>query len=137
MYRNQNPRGDSLHSSRGGRTGPSFCLENPSKHTMDELNHVAAEPVAVVEQNGDVLLTEAVGPKQEESAQPTPVSDEEVKQRLLVLLGKSDLNQTTGAARGKGVGCCAAAVGWFAMPSHTCVLPACLPAWGNPLQRRC
>jgi hypothetical protein len=111
-----------------------FALEK-SINTMEELNHVAAEPVAVVEQtqNGDVQAAEAVGPKQAEPEQPSPVSDEEVKQRLLVLLGNSDLNQTTGAARGGLVAAAAAAVAWFS-PQDTCVLLACL---GNPLQRRC
>lgn len=56
-----------------------------------------AQPAAA-EQNGEAA-TEAVA-EQTDTAQPSQASDEEVKQRLLVLLGNSDLNSTTGKGGG-------------------------------------
>lgn len=43
---------------------------------------------------------EEAAPEQTTSVEPSQVSDEEVKQRLLVLLGKSDLTSTTGTSTG-------------------------------------
>jgi hypothetical protein len=61
---------------------------------MDEDMGSSGAPAA--EENvGDQGAT-AAAVEQAAEAQPSQVSDEEVKQRLLVLLGNSDLEKTTG-----------------------------------------
>jgi hypothetical protein len=63
---------------------------------MDGHAEVTVPTSAEQQANGaDVHVESAAAPEQQQ-AQPSQVSDEEVKQRLMVLLGKSDLTQTTG-----------------------------------------
>lgn len=74
------------------------------QETTAEPATAAAVSDTKVEQNGDAAAAPAEAEQQAETAKPEPVSDEEVKQRLLVLLGNSDLTETTGE-------CCVGAVG--------------------------
>lgn len=73
-----------------GRTTFHFVV------SKDMDGHAEVSVPAEQQANGDGVGVETAAAPEQQQAQPSQVSDEEVKQRLLVLLGKSDLTQTTG-----------------------------------------
>lgn len=83
---------------------PATQIVTMDEHTVETAPAAIpeAQPVvpAAAENGGDVgAAAEQLAPaEQQEQAhvQPSQVSDDEVKQRLLALLGKSDLTKTTG-----------------------------------------